>query len=234
MSSSMGRRDVLKKTAVVAAVAWTAPMIVSSKVGASSGGTCPDPGACTSHYLVKIDADGTCNNSFPDNNGFTGCQDLLNRNLGGATILSGGCSVVTVLRETTNLSLKIKLLPGFQVKFALRKQGDGCTGTCSGRFVCDSTGARIYTFECNEYSNMIIVICGPNGSFGSPINASTAFAEPSPLETQSLMTEEAPAEATTTTSEATTTTSTEAPATTEATTTTSEATTTTSLAPQEP
>ena len=52
--SAYGRRDIIKKTAVAGAVAWTAPMIVSSRAFAALPSDEQGP-LCDKFYMVKID-----------------------------------------------------------------------------------------------------------------------------------------------------------------------------------
>ena len=52
--SAYGRRDIIKKTAVAGAVAWTAPLIVSSRALAQVPSDDPGP-VCANYYMVKID-----------------------------------------------------------------------------------------------------------------------------------------------------------------------------------
>lgn len=193
---SIGRRDIIKKSAVVAAAGWAAPAVVSSRAAATAGSTCADE-QCETYYLFKIDAaGGGCEDRFDitvpgfncgrgrGNPGCVPCQPTYENLLGGITLVTGAaCSAgFLTFSNPSDTSLDIHLAPGFSLTFALRKTGAGCPD--GGAWAptstsCDSSGTT-YQWRGSTYSNAIIVICGP-AQWGPQALAATAIVDPDEL-----------------------------------------------------
>ena len=220
MGSSIGRRDVLKKGAVAAATAWTVPMIVSSKVGASSGGTCQEV-ACSYVYVFKVEGRTACS-PFET----TPCAGAIQNS--SALAVTQACVPGASGSYSENSGGSVTLPPGYKVINVIgKKYSDGCFPGLGRTPTLDGQCRQTVSLP-SGYSHMYVVVCSGTPLGGTPVVAGRS------LESQPSLTEDTnnqlTGSETTTTSEATTTTSTEPPATTEATTTTSEATTTTSEA----
>lgn len=170
------RRDVIKKAAVAGGIAWTAPMIMSSRVSAVVGGTCPDPPQCKFWYMIRIDGSScSADNSFPNNPGFgdPNCNNVLANvmaQLGGSVLTApGGCSSIITSRSFGASSTSFTLKPGFKVKGVIFKDSNGCpssdtSGACWTEGPCDSAGNRSITIGgCpgiqSSWSNVTAIVC---------------------------------------------------------------------------
>lgn len=158
-TTRIGRREAVKKAAVVGAAAWSAPMILSSKVSAA-GGTCPDPDTCPTPYFVKVDVEsGNC-----DGNPMS--QDAPPWECAAHVIQSGvqyqsGCAFISVSGDENNYT--ITLPPTFRVAGVVWFGGGQCQG---------SSGVSI-SGPCNNIvnvakgqgqpgiSNVSLTFCGP-------------------------------------------------------------------------
>ena len=94
--SAFGRRDIIKKTAVVGAVAWTAPLIVSSRVMAQVPSDEAGP-LCDRFYVVKIDGSPTLGTLFCElNKGYVQVTDTSQVVSNGSySEATGGCFTLT-------------------------------------------------------------------------------------------------------------------------------------------
>ena len=151
------RRSLIKKSAVVGAVAWSAPTIVSSKVHASGGGTCPDP-SCDYWYAFKLD------NGCEDVWSHCGCPTQFSNN----NPVYHGCSIVQNVQPPNvadAVEVTFTLPPGFAVKAVGYKKGPGCvfdvaTWVTWTNSDC-TTGVRINDYSGKGWSHLEIVVCGP-------------------------------------------------------------------------
>jgi hypothetical protein len=170
--NEIDRRSLIKKSAVAGAIAWTSPMILSSKAGATSSTTCPPRPACPptgQRYVVRFSST-SCAGDIPNNSGFSGCPEL-------AGPVVSGCHLVQVVSFQANPpKLKLRLAPGVSVAKFIVKQGSGCsagdqrpncfsyTGKCGthngfvygDEVIIDLTSGGCYL---SAISNFIVVLC---------------------------------------------------------------------------
>lgn len=115
------RRDLLKKAALVGAVAWTLPAVISSPAFAASkkcGGSRP----CTTFYFVKVNGDGTIAPGVGD--GSCGLRTILKCDSSTATLLDGGAFVTST--SSTSSTLSVTLAPGVVPLLITTKYGPNC------------------------------------------------------------------------------------------------------------
>ncbi len=163
MGNSVGRRDVLKKGAVVAAAAWTAPMIVSSKVGASSGGTCQEV-ACSYVYVFKVEGSTACTpfqttpcaTTIQNSSALTVVQACVPGASGGYSEGSGG---------------SVTLPPGYDVINVIGKKGpSGCVPGIGGTPTLDGQCRQTVSLPAG-YSHIYVVVCSGTPLAGTPVVA---------------------------------------------------------------
>lgn len=171
--NEIDRRSLIKKSAVAGAIAWTSPLILSSKAGATSSTTCPPRPACPptgQRYVVRFSGN-SCAGDVPNNPGFSGCTPLLP-----AGVVSGCHLVQLVSFQSSPPKLKLRLAPGVSVAQLIVKQENGCaaefqrpncfsyTGKCgthNGFPYGDEVTIDLSAGNCflSQISNFIVVLC---------------------------------------------------------------------------
>lgn len=156
--SQVGRRDVIKKTAVAGAIVWTAPAILSSRALATHTGT----HVCANTYVFKLED--------------AGCTSA-NRNFCPAQILAIASAASPsppnpCLKNPTNLSDVVinctyseaaggtfTLQPGFYPIGSVGKKGSGATSQCTPFGPPSLSGGRYQTVTGE--SHVYVIVCGP-------------------------------------------------------------------------
>ena len=115
------RRDLLKKGAIVGAVAWTAPMIISSPAFAATA-QCSGSVPCTNFFFVKVNGDGSVTSGVGD--GSCGTRTIKQCNNTNATLQDGGGHIASS-SGNGNL-LTIKLTAGTVPILVTAKYGANC------------------------------------------------------------------------------------------------------------
>lgn len=121
----IGRRDIIRRGAVVAGVAWTTPLILQTAAGAQAAGC--SPCTCTTAYAVKWDTNlaGLCAQLAgpPDDPGPNGIDPSCGNVAGGpGSYTKGTAAIVAATLNITGCSVGAN---SGTVTFSLK---------CSGRF----------------------------------------------------------------------------------------------------
>lgn len=156
----IGRREAVKKAAVAGAVAWSAPMILSSKVSAA-GGTCPDTGDCptTGKFVIaKVDSS-TCEDSVSESGQGWSCGRAL-RDQFGKQISPGGCSYVSSWNLNSEQST-VTLAEGVTVVGVQWKGGKECYINYSVGGNCGNVVTVTRGPGQKGISNISVLMCVP-------------------------------------------------------------------------
>lgn len=82
------RRDILKKSAVVGAIAWGVPTIITSPAALATG-PCDGSSPCVNYYQAKFDSSGSCTGT---ENATKFCSTIAPDPCGTSPSFANGCS----------------------------------------------------------------------------------------------------------------------------------------------
>ena len=155
--SQVGRRDVIKKSAVAGAIVWTAPAILSSRALATHTGT----HVCANTYIFKLEG-GACTTA---NRNFCPTKNLAVANAANPNVCltkpTNLSNVVTNCTYSEASGGTFRLQPGFYPIGTVGKKGSSeVDGSQCTTFGPPSLSGGTYQTVTGE-SHVYVIVCGP-------------------------------------------------------------------------